>query len=521
MKGRFLPWTVGALLCAAGWWALAWLCDDAYIAFRYVRMSVEGHGYVWNPPPFRPVEGYTSFAWVVLLDGVWRAVGIEPPRVAPVLSLLFGWAALAVGLGLGRHVGLSPRTYGWWALFVAVYLGTHRTWLTWVASGLETSLWTLVVLVWLELGLRVRGRHGLGAWLGWTALLPLVRPDGLLYLVLTPALAALRSPPRPRDVLLLAPYALPALHLLWRWSTYGAWLPNTYYAKVVEPWPLAGAVQLGLFAVDHGLWSLGPLWLVALFRGPWPGAGGALLLPMGLHLGYLLFYGGDHFEYRIFHPWLPLVAWSIPWAVTRLGGGVRAWVLAAGVWLVGLPLPWLHHGITRGIDRGSTLEVLAPDHDALAPHVPRWSKPVVALRDRAARWLHYHVVATPLHLHRAFLALQQERFPTSEPAVVPPLSIWAHPNPGYAAYHLPSIYVIDMLGLNDAVIARTPPAAGRRRLIAHERRPPPGYVACFRPNVVLEPDAVLIFPRLEPFDEESVRRCEDRYLTGAGSTAAP
>ena len=66
-----------AAICAAAvagllyGWALFWfLCDDAFIAFRYASNSRLGWGYTWNPPPFRAVEGYTSFLWVLLLDGV-------------------------------------------------------------------------------------------------------------------------------------------------------------------------------------------------------------------------------------------------------------------------------------------------------------------------------------------------------------------------------------------------------------------------------------------------------------------
>ena len=58
---------LGGLLI--GWQTFWFLCDDAYIAFRYVSNSQFGWGYTWNPPPFRPVEGYTSFLWVVLLAG--------------------------------------------------------------------------------------------------------------------------------------------------------------------------------------------------------------------------------------------------------------------------------------------------------------------------------------------------------------------------------------------------------------------------------------------------------------------
>jgi len=65
--------------------------------------------------------------------------------------------------------------------------------------------------------------------------------------------------------------------------------------------------------------------------------------------------------------------------------------------------------------------------------------------------------------------------------------------------------VIDLLGLNDYVIARTRVPPQEMRHMAHERRPPPGYIECFRPDFEL----ALNFP-----DPPEVRR------TGA-RTAAP
>src|SRR5437867_12245459 len=47
------------------------MTDDAFIAFRYVSNHRLGRGFVWNPPPFLPVEGYTGWLWVVLLRAVW------------------------------------------------------------------------------------------------------------------------------------------------------------------------------------------------------------------------------------------------------------------------------------------------------------------------------------------------------------------------------------------------------------------------------------------------------------------
>ena len=53
-----LPWL--ALLAWMTW--LTWfLTDDAFIAFRYVRNLLEGHGLVFNPG--ERVEGYSNFLW--------------------------------------------------------------------------------------------------------------------------------------------------------------------------------------------------------------------------------------------------------------------------------------------------------------------------------------------------------------------------------------------------------------------------------------------------------------------------
>ena len=53
-------WLLGAVV-AGGlvWaWSLRWLCDDAYISFRYTANLVEGHGMVWNVG--ERVEGYRT-----------------------------------------------------------------------------------------------------------------------------------------------------------------------------------------------------------------------------------------------------------------------------------------------------------------------------------------------------------------------------------------------------------------------------------------------------------------------------
>ena len=61
----------------------------------------------------------------------------------------------------------------------------------------------------------------------------------------------------------------------------------------------------------------------------------------------------------------------------------------------------------------------------------------------------------------------------------------------------PNLYIIDRLGLNDYVIARTQPS-GPLRLMAHEKQAPQGYIACFSPNVRpgKRKGEIITFPRI-------------------------
>ena len=65
--------------------AYNFLCDDAYISFRYVQNALLWRGLVFNPGD--PVEGYTNFLWVVQLCLLGRA-GLGPEDGSLALSLV-------------------------------------------------------------------------------------------------------------------------------------------------------------------------------------------------------------------------------------------------------------------------------------------------------------------------------------------------------------------------------------------------------------------------------------------------
>jgi arabinofuranosyltransferase len=239
---------LAALILTAGWKLLWFLTDDAYISFRYVSNSMMGHGYVWNPAPFRPVEGYTNFLWVLLLDGVWRLTGTPPPAAANYLSLAFSYLTLVVVslMVVGtRWKGGNGRPRMVFLGLVLLGITTNRTFLTWSSSGLETAMFGFFVLLWV--GACLRGSLS-GRWSILPVTLPaaaiyLTRPDGILFLAATILIVLLelrRGGWKPRLLVGAAPLVLVPVHLAWRRLTYGEWLPNSYYAKVTGVWPESG-----------------------------------------------------------------------------------------------------------------------------------------------------------------------------------------------------------------------------------------------------------------------------------------
>ncbi len=543
------PLVAVVLLAAAGlyvgWDALWFLCDDAYIAFRYVAHGVAGLGYTWNPPPFRAVEGYTSFLWLAVLEAVWRLTGVAPPEAANVVALGCSYGTLAFTVAMARRIDLPTDLARLRTPVVAlVLIGTltNRTFLAWTSSGLETALFGCLITGWLWLAAFADAARP-----AWPALISavaalsaLARPDGLLFAAATPiaiavrgrlGLAGLRSP---GALAKLAPLAIVPAHLLWRRARYGAWLPNTYYAKSTGAWPEAGAHYLLSFVLEYGLWAwvvviaivasrrLGGLDLVAYpASDPDRGRRRALVVAIAVIAAHFAYYtlivGGDHFEYRVYAHLVPLLFLSAAWAVGRIGlapGGSIA-ALAAIVAL-SWPIPWTHWSITRDLrDRSATLRLRAP----VAPHLPEPVAWYGRIFDQQQAWLVERFVGMRHQEHKvlweseiAVMAKPDETLAEGPDG----LPVLAAEIVGVVGWTYPRLAVIDLLGLNDAVVARAPVDGSRGRRMAHERRPPAGYVECFAPNVVFRNGKASRRLRAEPLSAARVEACERDFAAKVG-----
>ena len=233
------PWRPALVAALALYAALAWrfnfVCDDAYISFRYSRHLAEGHGLVFNLGRKPPVEGYSNFLWV-LLCAAFEWVHFAPALGSRLVSFLCGVVLiLSVQHFAARRLGLQPRAQLATGLFMASLPATG----VWATSGLATMPTVLCVFLAYQalLGDPTCAR-GFQAGLAMLAT-ALLRADGaawgLVLLGTGTLLWILRG--RPSGLLramMIAGGVLAlgvALHLFWRHSFYGLWLPNTARVK--------------------------------------------------------------------------------------------------------------------------------------------------------------------------------------------------------------------------------------------------------------------------------------------------
>lgn len=523
-----------------GWSTFWFLTDDAFITFRYISNHMRGWGYTWNPPPFRPVEGYSNFLWMVLLEGVWRLTGVEPPDAANPVSLLLAYGTLALGFRWVWRMALPPSLERHrFALAVAVLVGvlSNRTFLAWMSSGLETSLFIFCTTLWLVATLELDwggGPRALAVSCTAAALTALTRPDGQLMVLASGLLALgffLRTPPRGRWVLAGLPLLLDVAHLLWRHATYGEWVPNTYFAKHVEAWPESGLRYALSFVLEYALWvwlAVGIAATVAVLRSlggrrvvsavsARPGAVTVVAVLAAHFAYYTLIIGGDHFEYRVYaHLVLPLWVsfvgflawWEVPTRSAAVVGGLFL--------LLSLPLPWVHYARTHELTtRASTNKLVQPVADAFPPGARAYAQ----LFDAQQAWLIRHLVGMRHQEHKVLYQLQRQGLPPREVGeelkfgdpMTRLVLVWK--TVGVPAWVLPEVVILDYLGLNDRVVARTPLSADRRenRTMAHDRQPPPGYFECFEPNLSYREGQFVVAPRREPLTDERIRECEARF----------
>jgi len=332
------------------------LLDDSFISFRYARHLVDGYGLVWNPG--EAVEGYTNFLWVLLMAaGMW--LGVEPELSSHVLGILSGGVLLLVLLGFAaRRISLSDP-FPWLLLLL---LALSESYTAWCSSGMETMLFALLTFCGVSAYVREREKGAAAPLLSsaFLAAATLTRPEGAIFISVMGTFFAVDILRRQRSfrsgLLWAGPYvAVVGLHLLWRHSYYGYWLPNTFYAKVPGLWWENGFSYLWLFVRTYQLGWFLPLVLLPLF-GRDRYVAGLFLATLGIYCLYVAAVGGDPFEFRFLVPVLTLLYWLLVEGVrvlaslalesqaARLASRTLAWVAALAL------LATTHNGSLGGVE---------------------------------------------------------------------------------------------------------------------------------------------------------------------------
>jgi len=503
------------VLLFLGWKTFWFLTDDAFIAFRYVSNSILGYGYVWNAPPFLPVEGYTSFLWVIVLDVVWRVFNLEPPKSANVISLIFSFAILVLSSFFILKMNLNRYLNGKRFLFVSIFLVfllLNRTFLAWTSSGLETAMFSFLLILWVGVFIFVKKpvfRAGFGALTA--SFLELARPDGYLFCIMSIIMILLIFlAERKKGVIIYGfmPFIIAVAHLLWRVSFYGEWLPNTYYAKYDGIWPISGVIYFSSFLLEYGLWFAIILILVALV-GLWKSRPdfetilkkiitgkkielkyldvlilSIVVFTLFLHFCFYTFVtGGDHFEYRVYHHILPLLFIAFLWSLSKLRCRFK---VTLGLLLlqivISLPIQWTHWFLTKDLVTREQTHVMRV---AVSPFFPQPLKPYAALFDSMQSWLILRHVCMRHQEHKVFWQCQTNSLPPRAIGSIIPQDdcpIAGVHCVGVPGWVYPHMYILDLLGLNDYVIARMPKSRHPLRLMAHNSIAPRGYIESYKPN---------------------------------------
>lgn len=235
------------LLAATGygvWTYLSWgkavsgrEVDDAGITFAFANHLAQGYGIVLYPGGER-VEGYSNPTWMFLL-ALGNKLGLDVFYSAKVLGYFLGALCIAI-LALFAWSGL-PHGRSWPLIAVPVFAATHSTLAIWSMTGLETSLYILLIIasslrLFIECD-QTKSRWPISPILFF--LLSVTRPEGIVFFffAICYRIIALIIPRRKivlKDIIWFGFFLGPWIaYQIWHYI-YFAWpLPNTYYGKVI------------------------------------------------------------------------------------------------------------------------------------------------------------------------------------------------------------------------------------------------------------------------------------------------
>lgn len=219
-------------LCSHYW---GWKYDDAYEENVYAAYFAGGKGFVFNIGG-EHIEGYACFLWELALAAL-ILLNFEVSIAGPALGVICGVLSLLMLYKLSSIVSDKRK----FAAFPSLFMGSVPAFAIWATSGVETSLFTLLLITSIYLFLKEeRGNSGFYYSSIAFLLLSLTRHEGLIVFFMSLLFRGLKNKKlitANRDYqkkflvwlfVLVIPYGL---YTVWRLSYFGDLFPNPFYAK--------------------------------------------------------------------------------------------------------------------------------------------------------------------------------------------------------------------------------------------------------------------------------------------------
>ncbi len=337
----------------------SFVCDDAYISFRYAQNLARYGALEWNLG--ERVEGFTNFLWTVLLAGFMK-MGISPVSASLFLGRLMGAAGVVLMFYLlfNLHRDDAHRKNPLHSLNPSLHLGpfllaSTAAYACWSSGGLETSMFTSLILGSFVLYMKEERCSKKYRFSGIVmAAAAMTRPEAVLLFAWmgvhrlvfsicelwrrsrkkgSPHLKKVFLQILLRDCLWAGGFVLIyGAYFLWRYNYYGHLFPNTYYIKASSPNPeetwMLGRQYLDTFVRDYRLIYLAwvpPIGIALSIRNAFKKAGSILPLFAWTYalggcvvLGMVVVkVGGDFMAMHRF--WVPV----IPFLVFMLADTIR------------------------------------------------------------------------------------------------------------------------------------------------------------------------------------------------------
>lgn len=427
----------------AGFWV-----DDAFITLRYAHNMLRGEGVVYNTNEF--IEGYTSPLFVLLTAslGYW---GVDLEIAARSISTI-SWILLCIAAPrvLQRLAPSNPV----FPMVVFLITATSYPLVVWAASGMETTLYALLLFIGISRILLVKEekislRDGCITG-GVFFMAYLARPEAtIVWFIAVFYLLALSYHPKNVSLFKYAFWTttsfllLVFLHVLWRHHYYGDVLPNTYYAKL-------RGVKSADFYINGAQYVWGyvksPPFLVAY-----------ALLGACLSLK-------KNDQIRIKMTWLFSIVMLYTIYIVAVGGD---WMPASRFVVPLIPILGLMMGLSYS-DRILRISKKRQFVLCIAAMLLSLSQAAYFHTEKQATYpLYWKAIAGHIHSHW------------------PKESLIAINMAGYIPYLTPEHRYLDMLGLNDRSIAKQEAVLGGQRLSVGHFKGDGNYVLKRKPDYII------------------------------------